>query len=89
MNTLEEKHFGIVTDLLMGLTAQKVAKECTDITIEFAKGFYEWARKERYEMYWGSDQPNSGKWYVSYTMPDRKYFTTDELITTYINSLKQ
>ena len=49
-----------------------------------AVNFAEWMHKNRYVKYWGSDAPNCDKWYVSYTPPDRKYYTTDELYELFI-----
>ena len=49
-----------------------------------AVNFAEWMHKNGYLKYWGSDAPNSDKWYVSYTPPDRKYYTTDELYELFI-----
>lgn len=93
MNTLEISHWNAILDGCQLDSDeyednQSAVKIATTITIEFAKGFYEWARKERYEIYFGNNGPNCGKWYISYTKPDRQYFTTDELITTYINTIK-
>ena len=59
-----------------------------DIIIETMKKvaikFAEWVNKNRYVKYFGSDAPNCDKWYVSYSPPDRKYYTTDELYELFI-----
>ena len=98
MNAIEQKHFDAIfssvkEDLVSvdfyKVDYEKASKSCTEITIEEMKGFYEWARNERYEKYWGNDGPNNGKWYVGYTPPSRQYFTTEELITKYIDSLNK
>jgi len=49
-----------------------------------AVNFAEWIHKNRYVKYWGNEGENCGKWYVSYTPPDRKYYTTDELYEMFI-----
>ena len=78
MNKLEEKHFEVVTDLLMGLTAQKVAKSCTTITIEFSKGFCEWINQSL----WNYDRHLKIWWNPKL----QKNKTTDQLIEIYIKS---
>jgi hypothetical protein len=40
-----------------------------------------------YSKYWGSDTPNCNKWYERGTMPDRNYYTTEELYDRYLASL--
>lgn len=65
--------------------ADEMASACTLITIEEMKGFHEWMHNERYSKYWGSDGPNCNKWYKQYTLPDREYYTYDELINFYLN----
>ena len=51
---------------------------------EAAVRFALWVNKNRYSKYWGSDKPNDGKWYVQYTKPDRKYYTTEELYDMFL-----
>ena len=80
MNKLEEKHFEVVTDLLMGLTAQKVAKDCTEITIEFAKRFSEWVSIMGYSI------NLEGFWF---NHRDRNILTGNELIQKYIDTLNK
>ena len=44
-----------------------------------AIAFHRWSYENNYAKYWGSDQPNNNKWYKSYTMPNRTYYTDKEL----------
>lgn len=45
--------------------------------------FAEWIHDQMYTKYFGSEGENVGKWYKSYTKPDRKYYTLSELFTIY------
>lgn len=47
--------------------------------------FIDWLYSARYSKYWGSDEPNNGKWYKSGTMPDRTYYTLKELFNMSLN----
>jgi hypothetical protein len=47
--------------------------------------FTEWVYENRYSKYWGSDEPNNHKWYKQNTMPDRTYYTTEELYQLWIS----
>jgi hypothetical protein len=47
--------------------------------------FIDWLYSAGYSKYWGSDEPSNGKWYKSYTMPDRKYYTLKELFDIAVN----
>ena len=51
---------------------------------EAAVRFALWMNEKMYSKYWGSDEPNCGKWYVQYTKPDRKYYTTEELYDMFL-----
>jgi hypothetical protein len=51
--------------------------------------FVEWMHKHRYAKYWGSDKPNCEKWYVVNTMPDRKYYTLEELYDIFEREQKE
>lgn len=51
---------------------------------EDACAFAEWIYKSGFVKYWGSDVPNCNKWYRQYSMPDRRYFTTNELFELYL-----
>ena len=55
---------------------------------EVAIGFLEWINENRYSKYWGSDEPNCGKWYIQYTPAGRKYYSSDELFEMYLNTIK-
>jgi len=88
MNSLEKKHYDVIQSQHGNLVGLPIAaKSCTQITIEFAGKFAEWSFLNNYSIYWGNEGENCGKWYKQYTKPDRKYFTTDELITEYILTL--
>jgi len=51
---------------------------------EAAVRFAEWLNENRYSKYWGSDEPNCGKWYVQYTPAGRKYYSTEELFEMFV-----
>jgi hypothetical protein len=51
--------------------------------------FVEWMHKHRYAKYWGSDKPNCEKWYIMNTMPDRKYYTLEELYDIFEREQKE
>ena len=51
---------------------------------EAAVRFAEWLNENRYSKYWGSDEPNCGKWYVQYTPSGRKYYSTEELFEMFV-----
>lgn len=85
MNTLENRFESVITDKVeifcdMIAGTDLAAKACTDITIEFAKGFTEWVTITYYFI------SPSGKWYNSNVK--NQCWTTEELITTYINTIK-
>lgn len=53
-----------------------------------AVAFAEWIFKNRYQRYWGSDNPNNDKWYIQYTHANRNYFTTEQLFDIFIKEYK-
>ena len=54
-----------------------------------AVNFADWVHKKRYVKYWGNEGENCGKWYIGYTPPDRKYYTTDELFELFFIDEKE
>ena len=58
------------------------------LTKEIMFSFIDWLYSAHYSKYWGSDEPNNGKWYKGYTNPDRQYFTLKELFTMAIETKK-
>jgi len=92
MNTLEETIFKTILDNAYTsdvLRERKTAKACTTITIEFASNFRTWCDKDA-ELYICEANGNDKLCYCKRPSDcsHRRYFTTDELITTYINTLK-
>jgi len=53
-----------------------------------AIAFLEWIFKNRYQRYWGSDNPSNDKWYIHNTHANRNYVTTEELFDIFIKEYK-
>lgn len=49
--------------------------------------FAHWIMDNLYVRYWGNDEPNNKKWYKQGTLPSRKYYSDNELLSLYTASL--
>ena len=82
--------FSLVTgldELISDMDSPSI-KRVTDTLKKHAIEFAQWMNDKRYSLYWGSDAPNCGKWYIQYTTPTREYFTTSELYEKFNNEIK-
>jgi len=91
MNSLEKKHWNEIdcitcvygeTPRLDKDDAIIAARDCAKISIEFAKGFGEWVSSNGYVY-----NTHKVAWHSSIKLAIR-WYTTDELIDKYIQTLK-
>jgi len=73
----KKEAFDLIFNFLEEYAAQSLQPEISQKDICFA--FIDWLWSAKYSKYWGSDEPNNGKWYKLYSHPDRRYYTLKEL----------